>query len=235
MWVKMALSNSTIKIENKPGLYYSKYLYRASIKQNKQSGIHYIKYALSYEDFIESAERHQHWQIDESKTNYLIKYIYELIDGLKKTKASVTFRYDYDRMSLFSNDESLIQALMDSGYDWEISQAQPNPAGVIYFVKKNPPGKYRTYLTSKAAHCAEELIQYLTKTPDIKCSKSLGRYLSFAKHAGSVTPSSRTFYNGWASADAHYVDYNDERNLMMMQLLFSGAIGKTYKLEKKLS
>ncbi len=227
----MALSNSTIKIENKPGLYYSKYLYRASIDQD---GIYSVRYALSYEDFILNAAPHRemnHWKIDESKT----KYLYELVDSLKKTKAAVTFRYGYDKLSLFSNNETLIQSLIDSVFDWKISQVQlnPNPAGVIYFIKKNPPGKYRTYLTSKAAHCAEELIQYLAKTPDIKCSKSLDRYLGFAKHAGSVTPSYRTFYNGWASADTRYVDYNDERNLMMMQLLFSGAIGKTYKLEKK--
>jgi hypothetical protein len=178
------------------------------------------------------AERHRHWQIDENKTNYLIKYLYNLIDSLTKNKAEVTFRYDYFQLSLFSNDVSLIQTLVDSGYNWKISRVQPSPDGVIYFSTKTPPGKYRTYFTPKANQYSEELKNYLSRTPDVKLSPSWHRYIKFVTDPNMSSMGGFSQHQ-WAKKGIRYLDYTDERNLMMMQLLFSDAVGKTYKLEKK--
>jgi hypothetical protein len=64
----------------------------------------------------------------------------------------------------------------------------------------------------------ESFVAYLERTPDVKPSSSLMSYF--------------VGRNTWLW-DRYYLDYDDEKNLMMMMLMFPGMIGKMYKLEKK--
>ena len=68
------------------------------------------------------------------------------------------------------------------------------------------------------------MIDYLDRTTDMNASDALYTWLKRGRK--------NTYSYCWLSS-YFYVDYDDEKNLMMMHLMFPGAIGKTYKLEKK--
>jgi hypothetical protein len=86
--------------------------------------------------------------------------------------------------------------------------------------KREPPAKYRAYTTNgkMPSDFKESFMDYITRTPDVRPSSSFMNYFG-----------RRNTYL-W---DKYYIDYDDEKNLMMIMLMFPGMIGKKYKLEKK--
>lgn len=232
----MASSKSTIKSVDKVRLFFNKYSYKASITTH---GIYWIKACESMVTFHEFVnQRYSEWESNKERYPYgwyrqpkslaehdldLIEYLINLKDGLKTS--DIKFRHEYETFSLYTNDEALIKRLNKHDARWRIEKAIPSPNGVKYF-KKDPPAKFRAYFTANkiGAEFTQEMIDYLNRTADLTPSLSLYEWLR-----------RRNKYNGsyvWLNS-YHYIDYNDEKNLMMMHLLFPGAIGKTYKLEKK--
>lgn len=231
----MALSKSTIKRVVKTHLYFNKYRYKATVST---LGIYWAKSAKTLADFATLVQnRYNEW--DQHKDRYPygwyrepeklekhdLKLIEEVIDLKNRLSGNdVRFRNENDNFSIYTNDEKLIQTL-GSNNNWKIEEVEASPNGVRYF-QKDPPAKFRTYLTNNKVdpNFIAEMVDYLDRTSDMFASNAFYDWLKRSRR--------HTYNYCWLNS-YHYVDYNDEKNLMMMHLMFPGAIGKTYKLEKK--
>ena len=230
----MASSKSTIKRVIKTQLYFNKYRYKATVRA---FGIYWVRSAKSLADFATLVEnRYSEWEKHKGKypygwyrepeklENHDLTLIEEIIDIRNSLiGADVRFRNEYDNFSIYTNDKKLILKL-GSSKNWKIEEVEASPTGVKYF-KKEPPAKFRTYLTSNKVDPSfiPEMIDYLDRTSDMLASDALYTWLKRSR--------SHTYNYCWLNS-YFYVDYDDEKNLMMMHLMFPGAIGKTYKLEK---
>ena len=118
-----------------------------------------------------------------------------------------------------NSDLALAKEFADTLSVGLLTQVNPMPTGVMLF-KREPPAKYRAYATNNkmSSDFKESFVAYLERTPDVKPSSLFKN--SFTRRYNYL----------W---DKYYVDYDDEKNLMMMMLMFPGLIGKKYKLEKK--
>ena len=133
----------------------------------------------------------------------------------------VSLRREGDVVCIYSNEIDIINEVLDFSPSAEVTQIVPMPSGVIQF-KKDPPAAYRVFLKtlSKPGSIRQELIDYLERTPDMVPNSVLKRALSYT----------------WRNINFHdsqYFNYNDDRNILVMHLLFPGILGKSYKLEKK--
>lgn len=235
MLVKMALSKSTIKIIDKTALYFNKYIYKASVTT---AGAYWVRSSNDIDDFIKQVtERYEDWSKQKSKYPHgwyreplrvdshdldLISQIIDIKNSLKNT--DVRFRQENDTFSIYTNDEKLINQLSKDN-NWKLEQINLSPAGIKYF-KKDPPAKFRAYTTGNkvSSEFCPEMIEYLNRTPDLQPSNAFYQWL----HRRTKYQHSHVWL--WSN---YFIDYNDERNLMMLRLMFPEAIGKTYKLEKK--
>lgn len=231
----MASSKSTIKRVLKTQLYFNKYRYKATITT---LGMYWVRSAKSLADFTTLVEnRYSEWEEHKGKYPYgwyrqpekienhdliLIEEVINLKNSL--ATSDVRYRTENDNFSIYTNDEKLIKRL-STNKKWMIEEVEASPAGVKYF-KKDPPAKFRTYLTNNKVdpNFISEMIDYLDRTSDMFASNAFYDWLKRGR---------RHAYNYCWVNSFHFVDYNDEKNLMMLHLLFPGAIGKTYKLEKK--
>jgi hypothetical protein len=229
----MASFKSVIKSIDKVELYYKKYSYKASITTPNVHSIRKVDNILDFTTIVteqyhiydSTRDRYPNgWYRPpptvEEHNFYLIEYLIDLKNNLSGT--DVKFRHEHNTFSLYSNDSSLINQLLKHNSDWKIEKAEASPAGVKYF-KRTPPAKYRAYMTNNklADDFKTEFLDYLERTPDIRPSSAFERFLH--------RPNYRLTYL-WST---YFIDYDDDKNLMMIMLMFPGAIGKKYKLEKK--
>ena len=231
----MALSKSTIKVTDKTQPYYNKYSYKASVTT---TGVYYVSIAKTMADFTQLVmDRYEEWDTHKGRyphgwyreptplADHNLDLIQQIIDIKNKLKGSdVRFRHEHETFSLYTNDEKLIKRLIKDS-DWSIEQVNVSPTGVKYF-KKDPPAKFRAYMTGNKVNSefCPEMIEYLNRTPDLEPSNAFYDWL----HRRSKYHHPHVWL--W---NTYFIDYNDERNLMMLRLMFPEAIGKTYKLEKK--
>jgi len=235
MLVKMASSKSTIKTVTKTQLYFNKYRYRATVKS---SGVYWIRLSKNITDFTRFVlDKYEEWEQQKDrypngwyrKPTPLIEHDLDLIENILKIKNSLKkkdarFRHEHETFSIYTNDDKLIRKLAKDTR-WEIEQAETSPIGVKYF-KKDPPAKYRAYMSSNKVDSSilDEMIEYFNRTPDLDPSNAFYEWLHRRR---------KWNHNYIWMWNNHFIDYNDERNLMMLKLMFPEAIGKTYKLEKK--
>ena len=230
----MASFKSIINKIDKTELYFRKYQYKASITSLGMMWIRgcksmdrveylvtrrYEEYELNKDRYPNGWYREPHKLEDHDLT--LIEDIINLKGNLKGS--DIRFRHEGDTLSLYTNELNLIEFLIDHDYRWMVDQAVVSPEGIKYF-KRQPPALYRTYMTGskvKGEFC-QDMIDYLLRTPDVTPSGAFFDWLHRRAYGNHV----------WLWNN-HFIDYNDERNLMMLHLLFPSAIGKTYKLEKK--
>ena len=134
-------------------------------------------------------------------------------------KSVVHYRKEYESLTVYTSDLKIAKVFADKLSVGIITEVDTMPTGVMLF-KREPPAKYRAYTTNDKmpADFKENFVAYLERTPDIKPSASLKSCL--------------VGRNTWLW-DRYYLDYDDEKNLMMMMLMFPGMLGKKYKLEKK--
>ena len=137
----------------------------------------------------------------------------------KKEFINIPFKTIQDKFKLNIIDIDLL-----SEKQFIERREQISSKGIKYF-KNDPPANYRAYMTSNQmpADFKADMVEYLERTPDIRPSKSFENFLAPNRYHHSTI---------WLWSN-YFVDYDDERNLMMMHLMFPSAIGKTYKLEKK--
>jgi hypothetical protein len=228
----MALSKLVIKPLDRTNLFFNKFAYRVNV--HSVPGIHWVhkcptitEYAAIIDDKYNVWEvTHQKfpnsWYRKPPKSTDLdlsrIKNLIELVQ-IYNDKSVVSYRGENESLSVYTNDLNIAKIFANKLSVGLITQVNPMPTGVMLF-KREPPAKYRAYTTNNKMpeDFKENFVAYLERTPDIRPSVSLKHY--FVR---------RNTYL-W---DKYYVDYDDEKNLMMMMLMFPGMIGKKYKLEKK--
>jgi hypothetical protein len=228
----MALSKLVIKKLDRTSLFFNKFAYRVIIHSVPSvSWVHKCANIQDYIDIIDDKyrvweETHNRypnsWYRTPAKSTDLdLTRIENLIDLMHTytNKSVVHYRKEYESLSVYTTDLKIAKVFADKLSVGIITEVNPMPTGVMLF-KREPPAKYRAYTTNDKmpADFKENFIAYLERTPDIKPSASLKSCL--------------VGRNTWLW-DRYYIDYDDEKNLMMMMLMFPGMIGKKYKLEKK--
>lgn len=214
---------SKVEVEDRTLLYYNNFKYKVVLKDNAISFVFRAKTIEQYVQYVKQqillkdpwSRKIRLEDIDLSKMEGLIKF---RANHYKDPKIQ-TRQYD-SAFSVYTNDENIIKEICKFWSDPKIHEANLVPAGIKYF-KKDPPAKFRVYLKSfydRDGNIKEDLKEYLKRTPDLVISESLSMVLN---------------YNFTYLSTSHFINYNDEKNLMMMYLMFPNIIGKRYKLEKK--
>ena len=228
----MALSKLVIKTLDRPNLFFNKFVYRVNVtgvpsvhRINKCTNIQdYIDYIDKlYADWESSNQRYPNgwYRTPPSSSDIDLIRVENLIGLMQKynDKSLVTYRSENNTVCVYTSDLALAKEFADTLSVGLLTQVNPMPTGVMLF-KREPPAKYRAYTTNNkmSLDFKESFVAYLERTPDVKPSSSFKN--SFTRRYNYL----------W---DKYYVDYDDEKNLMMMMLMFPGLIGKKYKLEKK--
>lgn len=236
MLAKMASSKSTIKEVDRTSLFFNKFCYRTVVSAPDTIWVQKSKTVDDYLGRIK--DRYEVWNSEKNRyasswyrepTNpkdidkARVEKIISLVNA-NKDKAQVKYRCEGNNMQVFCNDLNLATEFAKFAKNNLITKVNLSPDGIMYF-KKEPPAKFRAYMTNHKAepNFKEEFLEYLGKNQDVQPSSAFYAYL----HRGT-----RFAYQSYLW-DKYYVDFNDDRNLMMMTLLFPGAIGKKFKLEKK--
>ena len=228
----MALSKLVIKPVDRTNLFFNKFAYRVNV--TGVPGVHWVHKCPTIKEYAECIDdKYKVWEgthqqypnswyrtpprstdLDLVKIENLIELIHVYTD-----KSVVSYRCENESLSVYTNDLSIAKMFADKLLVESITQVNTMPTGVMLF-KKQPPAKYRSYTTNNkmTPEFKESFVAYLERTPDIRPSSSFMNY--FVR---------RNTYL-W---NRYYIDYDDEKNLMMMMLMFPGMIGKKYKLEKK--
>lgn len=214
------------KVENRTHLYYNKFRYKLKIKEPNLYSAHHVvnmdEFRLLLKEEVDYTANFP-WSIRRSSSDFDEKVISGFISFRIKYKKDdkVTFRKEHDTANVYSNDLSILNEVYDFKPDATLFEAQVSPAGVKYFTRE-PPAKYRAYLRNKRVEdtFSDDMIMFLERNPDVKPSEAF-KY------------SMLSIYKSRWTHEGHFIDYNDESILTMLYLMFSGVIGKTYKLEKK--
>ena len=221
------LSKSKIKVKDAKRLYFNKFSYRVQLKLEELYYTYGISNMKTFRNIIEDRVKEQEKyyyrrKIDVDSIDYELvgKYL-TFYNKYKQNKNLVTVRHEGSSVCIYSNELKIINEVLDFSPDSEVIQVVPMPDGVIQF-KKDPPAAYRIYCKSstRPGSVRKELFDYLERTPDMVPNSVLKRTLE------------KTWPNVYFD-ERNYFDYNDDRNILMMHLLFPGLLGKSYKLEKK--
>ena len=229
----MALSKLVIKKLDRTSLFFNKFAYRVIV--HSVPGIDRVHKCATIQDYIDiiddkysvweaTHKRYPNsWYRTPAKSSDLdLARIENLIDLMHTytDKSVVHYRKEYQTLSVYTTDLDIAKIFADKLSIGLITQVNPMPTGVMLF-KRQPLKKYRAYATNNKmpTEFKQEFLEYLEKTPDVKPSSAFAGYFSRAR---------QTYL--W---DKYYLDYDDDKNLMMMMLMFPGMIGKKYKLEKK--
>jgi hypothetical protein len=232
MLVKMALSKLVINTVDRINLFFNKFAYRVIV--HSVPSINWVHKCANIQDYIEYIDdKYRVWEetnqqypnswyrIPNKSTDLDLLRIENLINliHIYNDKSVVQYRSEYQSLSVYTSDLKIAKIFANKLSVGMITQVSPMPTGVMLF-KREPPAKYRAYTTNNKMpeDFKENFVAYLERTPDIRPSVSLKHY--FVRRNTCL----------W---DNYFVDYDDEKNLMMMMLMFPGMIGKKYKLEQK--
>jgi hypothetical protein len=244
----MELLKSRLETVYRDNLFFNKFRFRVELKADN---LHWVKRCKD----VEQAKKKLFDTIQHSKRQFsrpwfnaptpledtdfdLLGCILAFNQKYKNSK-DVTFRFESDTMGVYTSDWAIVEEVLNiSEIQFPVVEVIPAPAGTMWFAKK-PPAKFRTYLTNKkmSISFADEMNDYLERTPAIRPSTTLRRYLY---HWNPNSPPNRSIFkitrhipSAVYLSSSYYLDYNDEASLLMMHLVFGEAIGKTFKLEKR--
>ena len=231
--VTMALSKLVIKKLDRTSLFFNKFAYRVVI--HSVPSVNWVHKCATIQDYIDIIDdKYNVWEATHNRypnswyrtpvksTDLDLSRIENLIDliHIYNDKSVVSYRKEYESLSVYTTDLKIAKVFADKLSVGLITEVNPMPTGVMLF-KRQPLKKYRAYATNNkmTEEFKQEFLAYLEKTPDVKLSAAFAGYFSRAR---------QTYL--W---DKYYLDYDDDKNLMMMMLMFPGMLGKKYKLEKK--
>lgn len=232
----MASSKLKAKTLDRTTLYYGKFEYRVVLKSPH---MFYSWNCKTIDDFRNRiAEICEDYDANTDNPNWMTwrrprpqveLWEYELLENIfnlskkYKLKQDFTLRRENTTCCIYTSNNKLLKEVMKFAPDAKVDQVVLMPTGTMTF-KKEPPAKYRAYTSNRkmSMNFKEEFNDYLARTPDVSPSNAFYTYLQ----RPTVT------HVPWLW-DKYYIDYNDEKNLMMIMLMFPGMIGKKYKLEKK--
>lgn len=227
------MESSLLTIDNRTGLYFGKYKYRAQLKV---MGVGYTYYTNSLEQFKKKLEatkaNHNNWRIStlSSRFEETIDHInFEQIEKFfnwknDKDPKDFMYRIQGNNVSFFSNDLELLKTLSIIDPNSKLSEAVIEAADILYF-KKQPKYKYRTFF--KGRKCPLDFPDHVN---DLK-----GMY----KNQIHFSPGMIRMINKYPNSPyrymhtSYYVDYNDPGMLSIFGLWFNDFLGKTYSLQKE--
>ena len=218
----MASSKLKAKPLDRTTLYYGKFEYRVVVK-NIDEYRQRIDEECSYCDAHPSTSQWRPRPDVEDWEYQLIENIFNL-EKKYKVKQDYTVRREGKCRNIYTSNINIVNEILSFKPDVEITQVNLMPTGIKYF-KRTPPSKYRAYMTNNkmSSEFKTDMLQYLSRTPDVRPSEAFFTFLNRISKYG---------YDAYLW-DTYFVDYDDDKNLMMMMLMFPGAIGKKYKLEQK--
>jgi hypothetical protein len=229
----MVSSKLNIKKQNRNKLFYGKFLYKAVFET---LGIRFIFRSKSMSDCLDRIKKFNRRQsifyaysqdsikIDDLDMNLLEKTF--CFHKKYQDSNQVTFLrsgYNNYTFTMFTNDISILEELVDICSDTEIVEAITPPSEIMYFAKE-PKYKYRVYLKNKVF--SEDILE------------SLKTFYMTNHNKGNIWLSSGIFFFVMNSRRGYlpsgcFIDYNDEQTLTMMHLLFGECLRKSCKLEKR--
>jgi hypothetical protein len=228
----MASLKSKAKTTSRPSLYYGKYEYKVVVKSPHMYYTWGCKTIDDYRNRIITvceeydSSRMYRWRPRPDVEDWEYDLIEKLLNLATKYKEKVeyTTRRENKSFGIYTSNVKIVKEVLSFKPDAEITQISLMPQGVLTF-KREPPAKYRAYTTNNKMPIdfKEEMKKYLARTPDVKPSNAFYEFLH---------RTTKFSYSPWLWS-SYYLDYNDDKNLMMMTLMFPGMIGKNYKLEKK--
>ncbi len=221
-------------IDQRAGLYYTKYRYRARFYCK---GVTLCWFCKNESDVKERAAKHKkRWQNADIPTvvNFL-KWKLEQ-EQFKGPNRKATVRIEGDVAAAFSNNLDLLKTLENLGAVVDYTEVDNSvPEGIKYFVKE-PKFKYRFYLKSKRVpdDFSEKLSGFFKRYEGTTIKMSPSPALT-----SWLIPSNSTQMVGWYNWKKRYccsnffVDYDDESTLTLFMLMFDGMISRRFKLEKR--
>ena len=226
----MELSKLAIKTIDRPNLFYNKFCYKIDIHDIPM--VHQLNKCADIIEYMEEIDaRYIEWESTKdrypngwyrnpiSPADVDVPRIEQLIHLMQQynDKSQVMYRKEHKTIIVYTNELTIIKKFAKLTQR-NITYISLSPE--VMFFKRPPPAKYRAYVTNNQmpADFKENFMAYLKRTPDVKISSAFHNY----------------FVSRWNRLwDRYYIDYDDEKNLMMMTLMFPGLIGKKFKLEKK--
>ena len=223
------LSKSKIKVKDSRCLYFNQFSYKVRLKAIELQCV--PSYAGNMDSFRQILKERLRTQtnynyyrkkIDRAKVDYdAVEKFLTFRNTYRENKNLVSFRHEGSSVFIYANELKIINEALDIGFTAEVTQVVPMPSKVILF-KKDPPAAYRIYCKASThpSSIRQELVDYLERTPDMVPSSALEKSL----------------IKTWPKAyfqKSYYFDYNDDRNTLVMHLLFPNLLGESYKLEKK--
>lgn len=226
----------TTEIENEHRriLYYKKYLYRARFDAPGIYYTHYANDATKLRVLLEKRIRNfssihgRVGAIAAGRITVDYEFLERYINWRNLNQDEIAVRMESSSCSVFSNDLSLLQELVDLGAQVSYTKAElsvnPNIMTLI-----NPKHKYRVYLKGKTV--PNEFHHSLMDFLDTHCntlfpSKSLNKWLC----RGDTT------YIGWKHRTLYpsfFIEYDTESIDTLLGLFLTGYLGKTYIIEKR--
>lgn len=221
----MALSKLKVQQIDREKLYFNQYSLRGMLTTPHLYYAHSANSISRYRAIIKETQSFQYnWRgkVIESDIDYaLVEKIIEF-KNRHKTSKTAKFRYELDKLCVYTNDPAILEQMAELCPDAEFTQILLSPAGTKYF-KIDPPAKYRVYLKNKQINegLRDTLLEFFKR--------------DLAKPCFALRDSLKG-KNSWRWAwikNSYSIDYDDETTLSYMGLMFPELLGKTYKLEKK--
>lgn len=216
--------------ETRNRLYYNKYKYKCVFYLK---GVSRIRYCKSYDHFLNRMEdllvnyNYKPLLLPDKQDYHKFEKIFNFIPTITDPH---TFRIEGNHASYFTNDPNAITELvknLEIENKSEYYVCNVNDPNVILLA--NPKYQYRCYLKSRRVenNFKKDLISlFEAYKSQINPCKALYNWAD--KH-------NQTRYYSNYSSGSHYIEYNDEKMLLFLQLhLGSSILGKVYKLEKRL-
>lgn len=220
------MASSTLKMNqvDRESLYFGKYCYRGILKTTHLYYANRINTVDHYTVLVKEIIAEQRtWRGNIKLEDIDFIEIEKIIQFKNKYNSECTYRHEGDKVAVYTNNIDILVELTQLQKDAELTEIILSPAGTKYF-KMDPPAKYRSYLKNKRidSDTRESLLDFFETRNLVTPSGSLLRGLK----------SSSQYRNSWVSS-TQYLDYDDDTTTTYLSLMFSGIIGKTYKLEKK--
>lgn len=226
------MESSKLKTEIRNKLYFGQYNYKAVIQVTGLSYTYYVENIQNYKDRLARFRAEKNIALRSygskiSDTDYYASIDYDLIDKFLQFKKAYSdyamVRQERDKASIFSNNLTLLETLVELDSNFKIYKAEILSTDSIYF-KKQPKYKYRTYF--KARRIPKDFID------NINSLKETYKSLNFSKGLFMSL-----FHNNWHPYrylhGSYFVEYNDEQMLTILGMWFPDMLGKTYSLAKE--
>jgi len=217
------MASFELKNELKEHLYYKAYEYKCVLRTLGARYVPKVSTIDEYKLWVGSKIKQKSFSsgIDYDAIEFLVNFYQEF----NKTDGST--RKEADTITFYSNDITLLETLKnipDTNVRLKWFKAELMPIGVRY-MRTDPKYKFRIYL--KDAKITNDLklqfINHVKNVKDFHISSSLQRWTSWQFNYNNVAWCRQSFY----------IDYDDEKNLLVLLLKFPELMGKNYRLEKK--